>query len=28
VHNQEPGTRFWLRIAVRVMSMLPIEWLL
>jgi len=28
VHNQEPGTRFWLRIAVRVMSLLPIEWLL
>ena len=28
VHNQEPGTRFWLRIAVRMISVLPIEWLL
>jgi len=28
VHNQEPGSGFWLRLAVRVMSMLPIEWLL
>jgi|SRR5438552_9684793 len=28
VHDHEPGTGFWLRIAVRVMSMLPIEWLL
>jgi cardiolipin synthase C len=28
VHDQEPGTGFWLRTAVRLMSMLPIEWLL
>jgi cardiolipin synthase C len=28
VHDQEPGTSFWLRLAVRVMSRLPIEWLL
>jgi putative cardiolipin synthase len=28
VHDREPGTGFWLRLAVRVMSMLPIEWLL
>lgn len=28
VHRQEPGASFWLRLAVRVMAMLPIEWLL
>ena len=28
VHDSEPGTSFWQRLAVRLMSMLPIEWLL
>jgi len=28
VHGREPGTSVWLRFAVRVLSLLPIEWLL
>lgn len=28
VHDDEPGTSFWRRASVAVMSMLPIEWLL
>ena len=28
VHAQEPGTGFWLRLGVSVLSLLPIEWLL
>jgi putative cardiolipin synthase len=28
VHTQEPGTSFWLRLGVSVLSLLPIEWLL
>ena len=28
VHEQEPGTGFWVRFAVAVISFLPIEWLL
>jgi putative cardiolipin synthase len=28
VHDEEPGTTFWQRLGVRVLSLLPIEWLL
>ena len=28
VHTREPGTGFWIRLGVRVISWLPIEWLL
>jgi putative cardiolipin synthase len=28
VHDEEPGTGFWLRAMVAVMAVLPIEWLL
>jgi cardiolipin synthase C len=28
VHNQEPGTTFWGRVGVSLLSLLPIEWLL
>ena len=28
VHHQEPGTGVWRRLAVALLSMLPIEWLL
>jgi cardiolipin synthase C len=27
-HNVEPGTTAWQRAAIRLMSMLPVEWLL
>ena len=27
-HEKEPGTGFWLRLGVRILSWLPIEWLL
>jgi putative cardiolipin synthase len=28
VHNREPGTGLWLRLAVSLMGRLPVEWLL
>ena len=28
VHDSEPGTTFWQRFGVGVLSLLPIEWLL
>jgi putative cardiolipin synthase len=28
VHDEEPGTTFWRRLGVSVLSLLPIEWLL
>ena len=28
VHDREPGTGFWLRLGVRLLALLPIEWLL
>jgi cardiolipin synthase C len=28
VHDEEPGTTFWRRLAVSILSRLPIEWLL
>ena len=28
VHDREPGTTFWKRLGVSLMSVLPIEWLL
>jgi putative cardiolipin synthase len=27
-HDTEPGTSFWQRLAVRLLSLLPIEWML
>jgi putative cardiolipin synthase len=27
-HDTEPGTSFWLRAGIRLLSALPIEWLL
>jgi putative cardiolipin synthase len=27
-HSTEPGTTLWQRVAVRLLSLLPIEWLL
>ena len=28
VHDEEPGTTFWGRLGVSILSLLPIEWLL
>jgi cardiolipin synthase C len=28
VHDEEPGTTFWRRFGVSILSFLPIEWLL